>query len=222
MPPTGYLSFIILSLDLKNIAVWLSWGPSWAQPSKRDFVVPLLVCCGVWHWDTSGALFTKLLTPKSCSWWWNSKKILTGPDCSGVMGCVVGLPRIELVCPVHPIGAPLDWDLGNLEARSTTSSSLPAKPHTRQAVKRCVFWCHFLMASVDFFQWFIGFSVGLGLAGWPLVHKGCLLPVYWYIIDKCYSIHLAVVLMLWLICVCLRLTKTLKLEQLVRWPGGTF
>lgn len=37
---------------------------------------------------------------------------------------------IDLVCPVHPMVARLDWGLGNMQAWSATLGSLPARPST--------------------------------------------------------------------------------------------
>lgn len=41
--------------------------------------------------------------------------------------CGVAFPCIGFVCPENPMGAQVNWDLGNLEAKSEVSRSLPAR-----------------------------------------------------------------------------------------------
>ena len=62
------------------------------DPSSMDSTRPLKVCCG-------------------------TKMFVTDPLSPG--NCEVGPPWIGPVCPAHPTDAQLDWDLGNLEAKST-------------------------------------------------------------------------------------------------------
>lgn len=106
----------------------------------------------------------------------------------GPMVCGVGPLWIRIVCHAHPINDLLDWDLGSLGPMSVTLNS----------AFLVSFWQ--LCCTV--------FSVGSDWMGWPLLLHGhvvmmvmILSAVFWCIVKNEYcSVHLTLVLMLWLIC----------------------
>ncbi len=94
----------------RTVSIWIYFdgkaeffycvGPTFASKTSlthwgTDSTRPLKVCCGIWHQNVSSRSF------KSCK--------LQG--------------WIGLVCSAHPTDARLDWDLGNLEAKSKLCSS---------------------------------------------------------------------------------------------------
>lgn len=83
----------------------------------QDSTRPLKVFCGIWHhrYHISNRSF------KSCKLW-------------------VEPPWIGLLCPAHPTDVQLDWDLGNMELKSTPQTPALAQLWLRNTVsiKGCI------------------------------------------------------------------------------------
>ena len=89
------------------------------QPSNKHLIQ--ISCVLAWlesNTPDSDQVCCCLVGMKTCS---HSGPLLDQFDTTALslVNCEVGPPWIGLVCPAHPTNARLDWDLGNLEAKST-------------------------------------------------------------------------------------------------------
>lgn len=87
-------------------------------------------------------------------------------DPLGAVGCGLGSPWIKIACPVHPMGAQWNWDLGIF---------LSAWPLVY------LLWCTGCSAIIKpvfskYSMCYTGFQAGSGQTAWPLLPTSIIVP----------------------------------------------